>query len=111
MQLLNYDDQFVFIPFESGQKLFNHNYLTYYSNLDDVALSKLNLPNDTYVYSWQDGHEDFISAMRLEKIAFTLFGVIIIIIAAFTSLSMMCLSIMNRISEIGIMRTIGFSGR
>jgi len=110
MQLLNYDDQFVFIPYNAGQALFNDKYLTYYSDLNSLALSKLNLPDNTYVYSWHYGHEDFIAAMKLEKIAFTLFGVIIIIIAAFTSLSMMCLSIMNRISEIGIMRTIGFRG-
>jgi len=69
----------------------------------------LDYPNIKTIVNWKDEHIDFISAMNLEKLAFSSFGFLIILLSSFTSFSIMCLMVIRRVPEIGILRTLGFS--
>ena len=61
------------------------------------------------IKNWDSDHYSFISAMKVEKIIYSLVGILIIGISAFTLLSMMSLSVMQKISQIGILRALGTS--
>jgi putative ABC transport system permease protein len=47
--------------------------------------------------------------MNLEKLAFSSFGFLIILLSAFSSFSIMCVTVIRRVSEIGILKALGFS--
>ena len=107
-QLLNYDDQYIFTDLAVGEVLFKSANKEIYSHLSP-SLIKLKYPHVKNITSWKDEHFDFISAMSLEKLAFSSFGFLIILLSAFSSFSIMCVTVIKRISEIGILRTLGFS--
>jgi len=107
-QLLNYDDQYVFTNLSIGEALFKSADKQIYSHLPSTLI-KLKYPNLKNIISWKDEYIDFISAMNLEKLAFSSFGFIIILLSAFSSFSIMCVMIIRRLSEIGILRTLGFT--
>ena len=60
-----------------------------------------------YLSTWEDEHQSFVSAMKLEKIAYSVIGFFIVGIAGFTLMSMMSLSVIQRVSQIGILRAMG----
>ena len=107
MKLLDFDSKNVFVPIGIINDLSNIASFTYFSDSDAFFLNNHERP-EFKISLWSDSYKDFISAMKIEKIAFTFFGILIILISSFTSLSMMSLSLMNRISDIGILRAIGF---
>ena len=109
-KLLDYDDKHIFTDFHTGETLFKTAKKEVYSNLnpEQVHSKYKNIRN---IVSWKDEHIDFISAMNLEKLAFSSFGFLIILISAFSSFSIICVTIIRRISEIGILRTLGYSKR
>ncbi len=56
---------------------------------------------------WEENYGSFISAMKLEKYTYSIIGFLIVGIAGFTLMSMMSLSVMQKIPQIGILRAIG----
>ena len=58
---------------------------------------------------WEENHGSFISAMKLEKYTYSIIGFLIVGIAGFTLMSMMSLSVMQKIPQIGILRAIGMN--
>jgi len=110
LQLLNYDDQYIFTDLSVGESLFNSVDKQIYSHLP-VSLIESGYPHVKNITTWKDEHVDFISAMSLEKLAFSSFGFLIILLSAFSSFSIMCVTVIRRVSEIGILRTLGFSKR
>ena len=108
LQLLNYDDQYIFTNLTVGELLFKSAKKQIYSNLKPEEI-KLENPEITNITSWRDRHFDFISAMRLEKLAFSSFGFLIILLSSFSSFSIMCITVVRRVAEIGILRTLGFT--
>jgi lipoprotein-releasing system permease protein len=56
---------------------------------------------------WEENHGSFISAMKLEKYTYSIIGFLIVGIAGFTLMSMMSLSVMQKIPQIGILRAFG----
>jgi len=108
IQLLNYDNQYVYTSLSIGQHLFKNENKKIYSNLSHLQIQNDN-PEVKKIISWRDEHSNFIAAMSLEKLAFSSFGFLIIILSAFSSFSIMCITVMRRISEIGILRTLGFT--
>ena len=56
---------------------------------------------------WEENHGSFISAMKLEKYTYSIIGFLIVGIAGFTLMSMMSLSVMQKIPQIGILRAVG----
>ncbi len=63
-------------------------------------------PDIRYKY-WEENHGSFISAMKLEKYTYSIIGFLIVVIAGFTLMSMMSLSVMQKIPQIGILRAFG----
>ena len=110
LQLLNYDDQYIFTNFVVGKELFKSAKQQIYSNLSHEEI-KLRYPEISNITSWQSMHLNFISAMRLEKLAFSSFGFLIILLSSFSSFSIMCVTVVRRVAEIGILRTLGFTQR
>jgi len=108
LKLLNYDDNYIFTKISLGESLFKSSDKEIHSYLTSTQI-KLNYPSVKSIMSWKDVHPDFISAMNLEKIAFSTFGFLIILLSAFSSFSIMCLAVIRRVSELGILRTLGYS--
>ena len=107
-KLLDYDDRYIFTDISIGENLFEtaNKEIYSYLNTDELNQRYENIRN---IKTWEDEHIDFIAAMNLEKLAFSSFGFLIIVISAFSSFSIICVSIIRRISEIGILRTLGYS--
>ncbi|MBC8311266.1 MAG: ABC transporter permease [Candidatus Marinimicrobia bacterium] len=108
LNLLNYDDQYIFTDLSIGETLFKSAQKEVYSDLTPTQI-KLKHPNVSTIETWKEEHIDFISAMNLEKLAFSSFGFLIILLSAFSSFSIMCVTVVRRVSEIGILRALGFS--
>ena len=107
-KLLDYDDKYIFTDISIGENLFETASKEIYSYLNPDELNH-RYENIRNIKTWEDEHIDFIAAMNLEKLAFSSFGFLIIVISAFSSFSIICVSIIRRISEIGILRTLGYS--
>ncbi len=107
LQLLNYDSNIIFSSIDIAKLLLKDPIYWSFSNKDKNEL--LEIDSALKISSWEDEHQDFISAMKLEKIAFSSFGFIIILLSAFSAFSIMCISVVKRISEIGILRATGIS--
>lgn len=78
--------------------------------LDKQFISKIKriFPKLSYM-NWEQNYGSFISAMKLEKFSYTLIGFLIIGISGFTLMSMMSLSVMQKVPQIGILRAIGMT--
>ena len=108
LQLLNYDDQYIFTNLSIGETLFKSANKDIYSHLTPIQI-KLKDQNIKNIQTWKDEHVEFISAMSLEKLTFSSFGFLIILLSAFSSFSIMCVTVIRRVSGIGILRTLGYS--
>ena len=73
-----------------------------------ISSIKTLFPQLRYMY-WEENHGSFISAMKLEKYTYSIIGFLIVGIAGFTLMSMMSLSVMQKIPQIGILRAIGMN--
>ena len=108
LKLLNYDDSYIFTNLSFGEALFKSSDKEIHSYLTPTQI-KLTYPNVRSIETWKDVHSDFISAMSLEKLAFSSFGFLIILLSAFSSFSIMCITVIRRVSELGILRILGYS--
>ena len=81
-------------------------YLDKSLNNDQTLLVKQKFSEIQYRF-WEEKHQSFISAMKLEKFTYTIIGFIIVSIAGFTLMSMMSLSVMQKVPQIGILRAMG----
>ena len=73
----------------------------YFSNSITQDFPKLNL------HTWEDEHQSFISAMKVEKVTYSVLGFIIVGIAGFTLMSIMSLAVIQKVPQIGILRAMG----
>ena len=71
-----------------------------------ISELKVLFPEIRYKF-WEENYGSFISAMKLEKYTYSIIGFLIVGIAGFTLMSMMSLSVMQKIPQIGILRAIG----
>ena len=85
---------------------FNSVYFRQKLSSENISKIKSSMPS-VYYRNWEDKYESFISAMKMEKYAYSLIGFIIIGIAAFTLLSMMSLAIIHKVAQIGILNAMG----
>lgn len=60
---------------------------------------------------WRSRYGDFFKAVGLEKIAMSVMLCLIVLVAAFNILSSLTMLVSSRVSEIAILKTIGFSNR
>tara|TARA_Y100000590_G_scaffold303751_1_gene342463 strand:+ start:2048 stop:3223 length:1176 start_codon:yes stop_codon:yes gene_type:complete len=110
VNILDYEYRHVFVDYSFLSDFSTLNKSFYY--IDDKLKEdfldslKLNFPGILYS-TWDNEHHSFVSAIKLEKIIYTIVGFLIITISAFTLMSMMSLAVIQKIPQIGILRTMG----
>ncbi|MBL7109618.1 MAG: ABC transporter permease [Candidatus Marinimicrobia bacterium] len=115
LNILDYDINYAFVSYKTGTEMFKYSINETLLLNEEFEISVLNnfkreFPNIEY-QTWKDKQQKLISAMKLEKLAYSTFGFLIVFIAGFNLLSMMSLSVMQKISQIGILKTIGYSNK
>ena len=112
IEILDYDQKHIFTNYKSIEELIplDHS-LIYLNDIPDENYRSLMFDKFPLIKieAWYKDHSSFISAMRIEKISYALIGFLIIAISGFTLMSMMSLSVMQMVSQIGILRALGAS--
>ena len=110
--IIDYDQKYIFAKFDHVKNMFNENlnviYFDRLLNDEHITYIENNLDGTSYS-TWIDEHVTFVSAMKLEKIVYSIIGFLIVLISSFTLMSMMSLSVMQKIPQIGILSTIGLA--
>ena len=110
LNILNYDQQHIFCHYNALSNFFpekiEYLYLDTPLNDDQSTFIEDQFPEINYHF-WEEKHSSFISAMKLEKFTYSMIGFIIVGIAGFTLMSMMSLSIMQKVRQIGILGAMG----
>jgi len=116
INLLDFDDRYCFIPLEVGRRLFRKQ--TTFDGVD-IRLSQVipreevekslnsQLPKEVRLVTWEGLHETLFSAMRMEKLGSIVVLSLIILVASFNIASTLIMLVMEKVREIGILRTIG----
>ena len=82
--------------------------------LDDMeAAARINavLPRDTEAFSWQQNWESFLWVLKLEKTITAFLLLFIVIIAAFSVMSSLLISVVRKTREIGLLGALGAHAR
>ncbi|SFV55247.1 Lipoprotein releasing system transmembrane protein LolE [hydrothermal vent metagenome] len=115
--VLEYDNNFAFIHFNTAQKL----YKTKGANgirlkVDDLYNIKnitkqilKNLTTEFYTVTWAQQKRNFFTALQSEKRMIAIILALIIAIAAFNIVSMMIMVITDKKTDIAILRTLGMT--
>ena len=110
INLIDYNQNYIYSSYNLINKLIQPESYDILLNkeLDHISISLIKkINNKISYYKWNDDYLSFISAMKLEKIIYSLIGFLIILIAAFTLMSMMSLSVMKKLPQLGILMSIG----
>lgn len=77
-------------------------------NEDEIA-ARLNavLPRDVRAYSWMDSFSDFLWVLALEKSMITIMLLVIVVVAAFSVMSSLLISVVRKTREIGLIGALG----
>ena len=115
-KILDYDDKFVFISNNIGNKLFRHASQTNFidiktkdDNRQKYLKKKISLLFDDKikVESWKDRHATLVKAMNMEKIGSIIVLSLIILVASFNMTATLSLITIKKIKDIGILRVLG----
>ena len=110
VEILDYNQKHIFCKYNLISNFLPEKQNTLYLDkpLDVQFLSNIKelFPEIRYKF-WEENHGTFISAMKLEKYTYSIIGFLIVGIAGFTLMSMMSLSVMQKIPQIGILRAVG----
>ena len=117
-KILDYDNKYVFIPKNIGEKLFrNKNQV----NAIDIKIRDsakiLGVKKDLIellgenvkIESWEDRHSTLVKAMNMEKIGSMIVLSLIILVASFNMMATLSLITIKKIKDIGILRVLGSS--
>ncbi|MBA7629053.1 MAG: FtsX-like permease family protein [Calditrichaeota bacterium] len=116
--ILDFDDTYLFIDFPAAEKLVPR--LAAYSGLsmegtDNRGTEERPLEildgEEWELRTWETGHADLLTAMKMEKLGSTVVLFLIILVASFNATSTMVMSVMEKYREIGILRSMGATGR
>ena len=112
VEILDYNQKHVFCNYDLLSDFIpeKQNVLYIDKPLDSQLILKIKtiFPKLRYVH-WEENYGSFISAMKLEKYTYAIIGFLIVGIAGFTLMSMMSLSVMQKIPQIGILCAIGIN--
>ena len=110
LNILDYDQNHIFCQYNTLSNFLpeKQEYLYLETPLNDNQFTSIaeQFPEIDYQY-WEEKHSTFISAMKLEKFTYSMIGFLIVAIAGFTLMSMMSLSVMQKVPQIGILRANG----
>ena len=117
-RILDFDQTYVFVPLGVGQALFKSMdtfdgidfRLTSSANKDTMkALILSKAPAGAVVSGWEDMHQTLFQAMQMEKLGSMVVLTLIVIVACFNIASTLTMLVLEKIREVGILKTIGFS--
>ena len=117
-RILDFDQTYVFVPLGVGQALFKSMdtfdgidfRLTSSANKDTMkALILSKAPAGAVVSGWEDMHQTLFQAMQMEKLGSMVVLSLIVIVACFNIASTLTMLVLEKIREVGILKTIGFS--
>ena len=117
-RILDFDQTYVFVPLRVGQALFKSTdtfdgidfRLTSSARKDTMkALILSKAPAGAVVSGWEDMHQTLFQAMQMEKLGSMVVLSLIVIVACFNIASTLTMLVLEKIREVGILKTIGFS--
>jgi len=117
-KVLDYDDKFVFMSMEDGEKLFRRK-----NGIDGIDIRVANAEkiisvkkslsemtgNDVVVQSWEDLNRSLVEAMKLERLGTIVILSLIFLVATFNLTASLSLISIQKMKEIGILKTMGAS--
>ena len=120
-ELFQYDDLYIFTNLEAGQALFRLGsqstgvefFLRNFEDAESVAeRMRDRFGQETLeVNTWQQRHQTLYNAMMMEKWGSLIALTLIIIVATFNLISSLVMMVLEKIREIGILKTIGATDR
>ncbi|MCF7804826.1 MAG: FtsX-like permease family protein [Candidatus Marinimicrobia bacterium] len=118
-ELFQYDQTYVFTNIAAGQSLFrfddNYTGVEYFlsdfeSAGEKAALIKSEVGDDSVMTStWYERHQTLYGAMRMEKWGSLIVLTLIILVATFNLISSLVMLVLEKIRDIGILKTLGAS--
>ncbi len=110
LEVLDYDQKHIFTHYSSVRDFLPYIRSVYY--LHEIPGGNfLNSITQIFpkltMHTWESEHQSFISAMKVEKVTYSVIGFIIVGIAGFTLMSMMSLTVIQKVPQIGILRAMG----
>ena len=117
--LSDFNENIAYINLEELEVFFDKNkkerFLEFYfKNPKDIEVHKSNLLNlfpDELVYTWADMNKSLFSALKVERNVMFIILSLIIIVAAFNIISGLTILVKNKTRDIGILKSIGVSGK
>ena len=117
--LSDYNENIAYINLETLESFFNENeedrFIEFYFNdPKNIEIHKKNLTAlfpDALVYTWSDMNKSLFSALRVERNVMFIILSLIIIVAAFNIISGLTILVKNKTRDIGILKSIGVSGK
>ena len=115
-RVLDYDDRFAFLSLDDGEKIFQRKskidgYDIRLSNdkNDELIKSKIKgqLGNNTVVRSWDDLNRDLVDAMMMERLGTIIILSLIFLVSAFNLAVALALISIQKMKEVGILKTMG----
>ncbi|UCH62194.1 MAG: ABC transporter permease [Fidelibacterota bacterium] len=115
--ILDFDDAYLFTDFPAAEKLVPR--LAAYSGLSIEGIDNNWTERSLEILdgekwelrTWETGHTDLLTAMKMEKLGSTVVLFLIILVASFNATSTMVMSVMEKYREIGILRSMGATGQ
>lgn len=116
-----YDTEYIFTNIKTAQKLldFKNTYGGYDIKLaniseafdiKDLLIARLGKKNFS-INTWYDFHKDLYTVMQIEKLVAYLILSLIIAVATFNILGSLTMSVMQKKRDIGILRSMGVTGK
>lgn len=116
-ELFQYDQLYAFTNIATGQKLFRMDnqytgveiFLNEFRKADQVThrLKQQINPDTVGVTTWFERHETLYGAMRMEKWGSFIVLTLIILVATFNLISSLVMLVLEKIRDIGILKTLG----
>lgn len=115
--MIQYDQTFVFIPLESGQKFFQlgsgvTGLEIFTENPEKIELYKdeilsLVQGENVRVFDWQQANKEFFSTIKVERNVMFIILTLIILVASFNVISTLIMLVKDKGRDIAILRTMG----
>ena len=115
-KILDFDNNFIFIPKNIGEKLFLNK--SKVNSFDIKIKNRANvlelkkdliqlLGEDNRIETWKDRHSTLVKAMNMEKLGSVIVLSLIILVASFNMMATLSLITIKKIKDIGIIRILG----
>lgn len=117
-KVLDYDDKYVFMTMKDGEQMFKRKTqidgidlrLSDNANVKQISeLLQTKFGSDVHIQSWEDMNQSLVDAMKLERLGTILILSLIFLVATFNLTASLSLISIQKMKEIGILRSMGAS--